>query len=385
VSESPTTGNEFAGEAPMTPGAGWHRAGGTDVTRPRRKRRKGGGGWGGGNREAAMVPEAEFTSYYGRQIIKSPTWKNPEVPIYFFLGGAAGTASVIGALAEFTNRPTLARNAEYAAGIGGLASVVLLIDDLGRPERFLHMLRVFKPTSPLSVGSYILSPFSTFTSAAAALRLLGLRPVADAATKVVPFLPRVAGSFPVLRKLSALGAAAFGGPMATYTAVLIANTAVPSWHAPHNELPFVFAGSAMAAGGGITMALTPVAEAGPSRKVALTGVAIELAAIQRVEHGHGIVSEPYHLGKAGKLLRAAKAATLSGAGITALAGRTRAGSVVGGVLLAAGSLMTRMGVFEAGLASAKDPKYTVIPQRERLEARAAARTGDPHEAKSVVR
>jgi formate-dependent nitrite reductase membrane component NrfD len=385
VSEAPTSGNEPAGEAPLTPGAGWHRAGGADLTKPRRKRRRGAGGWGGGNREAAMVPEAEFTSYYGRQIIKSPTWKNPEVPIYFFLGGAAGTSSVIGALAEFTGRPTLARNAQYVAGIGGLASVVLLIDDLGRPERFLHMLRVFKPTSPLSVGSYILSPFSTFTSAAAALRLLGLRPVANAATKVVPFLPTIAGSFPVLRKLSALGAAAFGGPMATYTAVLIANTAVPSWHAPHDELPFVFAGSAMAAGGGITMALTPVAEAGPSRKVALTGVAIELAAIQRVEHGHGIVSEPYHLGKAGKLLRAAKAATLSGAGITALAGRTRAGSVVGGVLLAAGSLMTRMGIFEAGLASAKDPKYTVIPQRARLEARAAARTGDPHEAKSVVR
>jgi formate-dependent nitrite reductase membrane component NrfD len=387
VSENPTTGNEPAGEAPMTPGAGWHRAGGSDVTKPRRKRRKGGGGWGGGNREAAMVPEAEFTSYYGRQIIKSPTWKNPEVPIYFFLGGAAGTSSVIAALAEFTNRPTLARNAEYAAGIGGLASVVLLIDDLGRPERFLHMLRVFKPTSPLSVGSYILSPFSTFTSATAGLRLLGLRPLADAATKVLPFLPKVAGSFPALRKLSALGAAAFGGPMATYTAVLIANTAVPSWHAPHDELPFVFAGSAMAAGGGITMALTPVEEAGPSRKVALAGVAIELAAIQRVEHGHGIVSEPYHLGKAGRLLRAAKAATLSGAGVTALAGKTRAGAVVGGALLAAGSLMTRMGVFEAGLASAKDPKYTVIPQRERLEARQAAQAqnGDPHEARSVVR
>jgi formate-dependent nitrite reductase membrane component NrfD len=387
VTEGLGTGNEPAGQAPLTPGAGWHRAGGADVTRPRRKRRKGGGGWGGGNREAAMVPEAEFTSYYGRQIIKSPTWKNPEVPIYFFLGGAAGTSSVIGALAEFTNRPTLARNAEYVAGIGGLASVVLLIDDLGRPERFLHMLRVFKPTSPLSVGSYILSPFSTFTSAVAALRLLGLRPVANAATKVVPFLPKVAGAFPALRKLSALGAAAFGGPMATYTAVLIANTAVPSWHAPHDELPFVFAGSAMAAGGGITMALSPVEEAGPSRKVALAGVAVELAAIQRVEHGHGIVSEPYHLGKAGKLLRAAKAATLSGAGVTALAGKTRAGAVVGGALLAAGSLLTRMGVFEAGLASAKDPKYTVIPQRERLEARQAtqAKNGDPHEARTVVR
>jgi formate-dependent nitrite reductase membrane component NrfD len=386
MSESMTSGpagTQPAGEAPMTPGAGWHRAGGEDLSRPRRKRRRNGGGWGGGNREAAMVDEADFTSYYGRQIIKTPTWKNPEVPIYFFLGGAAGTSSVIAALAEFTDRPKLARNAEYAAGVGALASVVLLIDDLGRPERFLHMLRVFKPTSPLSVGSYILSPFSALASAAAGLRLLDVRPVAAAATKVVPFLPRVAGAFPALRKLSAVGAAAFGGPMATYTAVLIANTAVPSWHAPYDELPFVFAGSAMAAGGGITMALTPVDEAGPSRKVALTGVAVELASIHRVENGHGIVSEPYHIGKAGKLLRAAKAATLSGAGITALAGRTRAGSVAGGVLLATGSLLTRMGVFEAGMASAKDPKYTVIPQRARLEARNAQAVEG--EARSVVR
>ncbi len=376
--------NRPVSEAPVTPGAGWHRAGGEDLTKPRRKRRRGGGGgWGSGNREAAMVPEAEFSSYYGRQIIKTPTWKNPEVPIYFFLGGAAGTSSVIAALAEFTDRPKLARNAEYTAGIGALASVVLLIDDLGRPERFLHMLRVFKPTSPLSVGSYILSPFSALASAAAGFRLLGVRPVAKAATKVVPFLPRVAGSFPVLRKLSAVGAAAFGGPMATYTAVLISNTAVPSWHAPYDELPFVFAGSAMAAGGGITMALTPVDESGPSRKVALTGVALELAAIHRVENGHGIVSEPYHEGKAGRLLRAAKAATIGGAGITALAGRTRAGSVVGGVLLAAGSLLTRMGVFEAGMASAKDPKYTVVPQRERLDARNAQAADG--EARSVVR
>jgi formate-dependent nitrite reductase membrane component NrfD len=359
-------GNEPAGEAPVTPGAGWRRAGGEDLTNPRRgrRRRRGGGGWGSGNREAAMVPDAEFTSYYGRPIIKSPTWKNPEVPIYFFLGGAAGTSSVIGALAEFTGRPKLARNAEYTAAAGALASVVLLVDDLGRPERFLHMLRVFKPTSPLSVGSYILSPFSALTAATAATRVLRYRPVA----KAVPPLARFAG-LPGLRKLGAVGSALFGGPMATYTAVLIANTAVPSWHEAHDELPFVFAGSAMAAGGGITMALTPVDEAGPARKVALTGVAVELAAIQRVENGHGLVSEPYHLGKAGKLLRAAKACTLSGAGLTALAGKTRIGSVLGGALLAAGSLLTRMGVFEAGLASSKDPKYVVVPQRERLAAR----------------
>jgi hypothetical protein len=98
-------------------------------------------------------------------------------------------------------------------------------------------------------------------------------------------------------------------------------------------------------------------------------VALELAAIHRVENGHGLVSEPYHLGKAGKLLRAAKACTVGGAGLTALAGRHRVGSLLGGALLAAGSVLTRMGIFEAGMASSRDPKYTVIPQKERLAAR----------------
>ena len=132
------------------PGAGWRRAGGSDVTaKPRKRRRKGGGGWGGGGREAAMVPEAEFSSYYGRPIVKPATWKNPEVPLYLFLGGMGGTSAVIGALAEFTRRPGLAKAAHFSAAGGALASVVLLIVDLGRPMRFLHMLRVFKPTSPL--------------------------------------------------------------------------------------------------------------------------------------------------------------------------------------------------------------------------------------------
>src|SRR4051812_24944057 len=147
--------------------------------------------------------------------------------------------------------------------------------------------------------------------------------------------------------------------MATYTAVLLANTAVPSWHEPHNELPFVFSGSAMAAGGGLTMLFTPVDEAGPSRKMAVTGAAIERAGMQKVENAQGIVSEPFHIGRAGKLLKAAKACTAAGAGLTVLAGRTRLGQVVSGTLLAAGSLLTRFGVFEAGMASAKDPKYTV--------------------------
>src|SRR3954454_23176758 len=104
-------------------------------------------------------------------------------------------------------------------------------------------------------------------------------------------------------------------------------TAVPSWHAVHAELLFVFASSAMAAGGGITMAFTPVGEAGPSRKMAVTGAAIELGLMHRVEHDNGIFSEPYRIGKAGKFLNAARACTATGAGLTVLAGRTRLGAV----------------------------------------------------------
>jgi DMSO reductase anchor subunit len=330
------------------PGAGWRRAGGADVTRPRRRRRNGSGG-GGGTREASMVGDTEFSSYYGRPIVKSGTWKTPEVPLYLFLGGAAGSSAGIGALAELTNRPTLARNAQLFASGGALASVALLVEDLGRPERFLHMLRVFKPTSPLSVGSWILSSFSALTTATAGLRLLGW--------------------FPPLRRLAALASAVFGGPMTTYTAVLLSNTAVPSWHAAHVAMPFLFAGSAMAGGGGVTMALTPVDEAGPARRVALAGAAIELVASQKVERGHGILDEPYHTGQAGLRLKAAKACTVGGMGLTLLAGRSRLAAAVGGALLAAGSSLTRSGVFQAGMESTKDPKYVVVPQRERLAAR----------------
>jgi hypothetical protein len=329
-------------EGLTTPGAGWRRADGpgSQIRRGRRRGRRPGAG------EVSMVDEVEFTSYYGRPIIKAPVWKSPDVPLYLFLGGAAGTSAVLGALGDLSGRQRLARSGRVVAGGGAIASVAFLVHDLGRPERFLHMLRVFKPTSALSVGSYILSPFSAAAGATAAVELLGW--------------------FPRLKRFGGVMSALFGPPMATYTAVLLANTAVPSWHAAHEQLPFVFAGSALAAGGGLTMVFTPVDEAGPSRKAAVAGVAAELAAMHRVENDHGIVSEPYHEGRAGTFLRAAKACTVSGAGVTVLAGRTRLGQALGGALLAAGSLLTRFGVFDAGMVSARDPKYTVVPQRERL-------------------
>ncbi len=330
------------------PGAGWRRADGAPAQRREGRRRRRAGDDPG----VSMVEEAEFTSYYGRPVIKPPVWKQPDVPAYLFLGGAAGTSAMLGALADMTHRPALGIAAHRVAAGGALASVGFLIHDLGRPERFLNMLRVLKVTSPLSVGSWVLAPFSALTTATAGAQLLGW--------------------FPRLRRVTGAVAAVLGGPMTTYTAVLLANTSVPSWHEPHRELPYLFAGSAAAGGGALCTVFTPVDEAAPARRLAIAGAAVELAMTHRVEHGHGLVSEPYRIGRAGLLLRTARASTAAGTGLLLATGRRRWGAVAGGALVAAGSALTRFGVFDAGMTSAKDPKYTVEPQRERARAREAA-------------
>ena len=87
----------------------------------------------------------------------------------------------------------------------------------------------------------------------------------------------------------------------------------------------------------------------------------------------GLSAETLHAGNAGRLMRASKALTAAGAlGAALFGGRSRIAAVISGLLLMAGSACTRFGVFEAGQESAKDPKYTVVPQRERLDRRRAA-------------
>jgi hypothetical protein len=307
-------------------------------------------------REQPMVPAAEFESYYGRQVIKTPTWKTPDVPLYLFLGGMAGASAVLAeGSALVGNRPLEQVSRLVAAGGAGVGTV-FLVHDLGRPERFLYMLRVIKVTSPLSVGSFILAPFSAFSSAAAA--------------------SQVTGRLPRLGRLAGLGAAAFGPPLATYTAALFANTAVPAWKEARRELPFVFAGSAASAAGGMAMLLAPAVSNRPARRMAIAGAAVELCAAELLKKRLGMVAEPYEQGPPGRLMRTASRMTAGAAIGSALLGRSRLVSALCGATYVAASALTRFGVFEAGLASARDPKYTVVPQRERLAARQAARDSD---------
>jgi formate-dependent nitrite reductase membrane component NrfD len=288
------------------------------------------------------------SSYYGQPVINPPVWAERDIAGYLFLGGLAGASSILAAGGDFTARPTLARRCRLcASGAIGL-SLAALIHDLGRPLRFINMMRVVKPTSPMSIGTWILAAYSPLNLAGSASDLTGIgRPIGRAA---------------------GVGAGALGAAVATYTAALIANTAVPAWHDGYREMPFLFAGSAAAAGAGFGLLAAPRAENAPAQRMAVAGGVAELVAEQLMERRLGVVAESMQEGTAGKRLTAAKALTGLGAlGAATLARRSRLAAAVSGGALIAGSALTRFGVFAAGMASAKDPKYTVEPQRARLD------------------
>ncbi|GAA2094267.1 NrfD/PsrC family molybdoenzyme membrane anchor subunit [Brevibacterium salitolerans] len=352
----------------------------------RRKRRRGGGrgqGWRNrgaeGNREMPMVEDVEFTSYYGRPIVKAPPWGD-EISTYLFLGGLAGGSTLLALGAQLTDRPVMRVSSRFialgATMLGGLA----LVEDLGRPERFLNMMRTVKVTSPMSLGTWILSGFGVGAGTTAAIevdRLTGER---------LPLGPLR----PVLHALetpAAVESAVFAAPLAAYTGVLLGATAVPTWNAAgRNGLPLVFVSSAAMAAGGAALVASPVREAGPARLMALAGAAGDVAAMSAMKKRmHPAEVEPMETGEPGrKLHRSEKLLVAGAAGVAAVEagvrllrpGRKtravlRAASVVSGAALAAASAYTRFGVLEAGLESVKDPRHVVEPQRARLEERRA--------------
>src|SRR5213080_2072000 len=216
-------------------------------------------------------------SYYGRPIVKEPVWET-DIPLYFFTGGLAGASDLLALGAQLSGNPRLRTSALAGATAGVAISPYFLIKDLGRPLRFLNMLRVFKVTSPMSVGTWIFSAESTATGIAAACRLFGV-------------LPRVRATAQVFAGL-------IGPAQATYTGALIAQSVVPAWHEARLELPVVFASSAAASAGGAAAILTPAEHAGPARRLGLIGGVAEVAATKLMEKRLGkLVGAVYHAGK----------------------------------------------------------------------------------------
>lgn len=354
----PDENDRFGGKRAGRQGASMLRSAG-DALRSRSSWRRREGG------ERAVVPPAEFRSYYGLPVVKASPWKN-DIPAYFFFGGLAAGSSLLAAGADLTGREALRRSSRVSAlGAVGL-STFFLIHDLGKPSRFVNMLRVVRVTSPMSVGSWILAAFGPMAGVAA---------VSEVAGGLLP--GRLGRLVSAVGRPAGLAAAVFAPPLATYTAVLVSDTATPAWHSAYRELPAVFGGSAAAASGGLAMVTSPVAQAGPARRMAVGGAVLDLAFGQRMEQSMGLSAETLHTGRAGTLMRLSQGLTVAGAiGTASLGRRSRVAAALSGAALVAGSVCTRFAVFEAGQASAKDPKYTVVPQRERLlDAERAARFG----------
>jgi hypothetical protein len=333
-------GTRVHGDAPGTAGSAQETQ-----TMVGRDRRDGGG-------ERRMVERDKPRTYYDRPVVKEPIW-TWEIPLYFFFGGLAGASSILAYGAERTGNQRLARAAWLNAAVGITASPALLVSDLGKPTRFLNMLRVFKVTSPMSVGSWILAVSGGAIAPATAHSLLG-RPKVGRAAKPL--------------------AAGLGMPLATYTAALVANSAIPVWSEARMTLPAVFAAGSAASAGAAAIPLTPARHAGPARRLAVGGAAAELVASTLMEKSLGDLGEPYKEGAAGRLAKASKAMTGAGAALIATSGRSRTRSVAGAGLLLAGVVAMRWAVYRAGFQSAADPAYTVGHQR---------RGSDPHAADGV--
>ena len=278
--------------------------------------------------------------YYGQPLLKTPVWKW-ELPVYFFVGGAAGASAVIASVAQFTDGDgdgLLARDARWIAAGGAIASGALLTADLGRPERFVNMLRIFKPQSAMSVGSWTLAAFSTASSAAA---------FADAVDRYFE------GRVPVrlVSRATTTIAGALGTLMATYTGVLIGATAIPVWNQNIRVLPMHFAAS----GVGSAVALLELLghDDDALNVLGIAAAAVETLAGALIETRASDAQAPLKEGASGWVTRAGGILSGPVALLCRTAGtRSPALRRTGALAALAGSLLTRLGWIAAGRASA---------------------------------
>lgn len=315
--------------------------------------------------EPSAEREEEGRSYHGLPVLKEPVWKWM-IPAYFFTGGLAGACAVLGAAAQVVapdGTRVLVRRCRLAGAGGALASAALLIADLGRPARFLNMLRVFRPTSPMNMGTWILTGFGALSGAAAlpSLRLARRRGPVEAAADA-----------------AGLGAGLLGLPLVGYTGVLLANTAVPVWQQTRNALPVLFAFSGAVSAGAL-FDLWPVPEPGATlaRRFGLLAKGAELVTsfgLDGEARQVPRVARPLRQGRSGALLRAARLLLLASAAVDILGGR-RGRRVAAGMLAMAGTLAMRFGIVAAGRQSARDPHATF--EQQRAGRGAAELTGAP--------
>jgi formate-dependent nitrite reductase membrane component NrfD len=286
-------------------------------------------------------------------IMKPAVW-TWEVPLYFWFGGIAAGSSFVAMACDLAGDERSAATARKVALATVAPCPALLVSDLGRPARFLNMLRIFKPRSPMSTGAWALTAFGNLAGVAVAADLLGRR-----------------------RLARAVGAAnaSVGAYIGSYAGILLASTAVPVWARSRLVLGPLFVATATATGAAATrlaLVATGLSPDAPTRvalgRVETGAMAAELAVSTVHERRLGRVGKVLHEGQAGWLFRLAK--TLTSTGLALRLVRRRGGPRVhhlASVLYLLGGLAFRYAWVRAGDASAHDDEGIALTARGRRE------------------
>ena len=295
------------------------------------------------------------TTYYDRPVLKPSVW-SVDIPIYYFLGGTAGAALTIGASIQLLSPPgrhpmrRLSELCHWTGIIGSTAGAAFLIHDLGRPSRFLYMMRVFRPTSPMNMGAWILG---------------GAAPTAIATGL---FLNR-GGVLGVLGEAAGYASGLFGAALAGYTGVLVSNSAIPIWQEARRWVPAMFVASSGSAAASVIAMFS--SDERSCRAIRIFGTAArvaEIAATRQVERAASAipkVAEPLRRGRPAILWKAASTLTLASLAFSLAPIRGRKKTIAAGLLGAAGSLCLRFAVHYLSNASARDPRASFHQQRAR--------------------
>jgi formate-dependent nitrite reductase membrane component NrfD len=303
-------------------------------------------------------------SYYDLPVLQKPHWEW-EIEWYFFIGGIASGSAILSALSDVIGDPDdaqVVRIGRYAATAGAALSGVLLIKDLGRPERFLNMMRIVKLKSPMSVGVYALSAFST---------LSGLALTRQArADRLIPFDP--AGWIPTV--LFDIAWAASAALLGSYTGVLIGATAIPVWFIGSRHIPAIFVCSATSTACAFTLlvlALLPGTQSSTMRKIErleIFAATAEFVLLRDYRRRAGALGTPFFGGRIGKKLQTMTVLLGIAAPIAinlpsalrrdahplGTAGRLLA--IAGAALTLTGGFVLRECILRAGKVSADDPR-----------------------------
>lgn len=309
----------------------------------------------------AAVPDGP--AYYGQPMLKPPVW-SVDIPLYYFVGGAAGAALVLGSALQLRNDPRLrqlARDCHWIGIAGSTLGAAFLIHDLGMPSRFLNMVRVFRPTSPMNIGAWILG------AAAPSAIATGL------------FINR-GGILGTLGEITGYISGLFGAGLTGYTGVLVANSAIPIWQETRQWMPVLFVASSIASAASLLDLFYEDRQA--NRVTYLFGT---LGRVTEIAAANGVarsaaktpkVAEPLHSGATGVLWKTSTVLSTASLALSCLPGISSKRRKAAGILGVLGSLALRFAVHYISSASARNPRASFHQQRQRMsEANNAAANG----------